>query len=77
VNECEPLNPGQYYACLGAAIAQQTLPLVLPNRSKIAWWCYREAAEVHNNPVGRALHSFPFQLNWSFPVQRIITKLNS
>ena len=38
--------------CLGAAIEDQTLPLILPDRLKVAAWCYREAAEVHTHPEG-------------------------
>ena len=45
-------DPGLFYAGLGAAIRDQTLPFVLPYHEKIAWWCFREAAEVHKHPVG-------------------------
>ena len=45
-------NPGRFYARLGDAIAIQTLALVVPNHEKVTWWCYREAAEIHTNPVG-------------------------
>ena len=45
-------DPGLFYVCLGNAIADQTL--VLPNSYKVAWWCYREAAEVHTHPGGTA-----------------------
>jgi len=45
-------DPGRFYACLGGAIADEELPLVLANPLKVAWWCYREAAEVHANPLG-------------------------
>ena len=31
----------------------QQLPLVHPEHEKVAWWCYREAAEVHKHPVGQ------------------------
>ena len=49
-------NPGLFYAGLGAAISQQTLPLVPPDHAKVAAWCWHEAAEVHMHPVGmRAL----------------------
>jgi hypothetical protein len=58
-------NPGRFYACLGEKIACQTLGVVLPHYSKVALWCYRESAAVHNNPVGRGLHSCAFQLNLS------------
>ena len=42
-------NPGRFYACLGAEVAED---LDLPNRMKIAWCCYREAAEVHKHRTG-------------------------
>ena len=45
-------NPGLFYTSLGDAIEEQTLALDLPNRLKLAWWCFREAAEVHKHPVG-------------------------
>jgi len=46
-------NPGQLYTSLGTAIAQEQDPaLVVPNQLKVAWWCYREAAEVHKHPEG-------------------------
>jgi len=45
-------NPGLFYVTLGAAIAKQSLPLVLPDHLKVAWWCYREAAEVYKHPGG-------------------------
>jgi hypothetical protein len=45
-------NPGRFYTCLGAAIANQSIALVIPNRLKVACWCYREAAEVHAHPAG-------------------------
>ena len=51
-------NPGLFYEFLGVAIAEQTLPLplVLPNRRQVTWWCFREAAEVYAHPGGmRAL----------------------
>jgi len=57
-------DPGRFYAHLGVAIADQRLDERLdqycnqriPDHLKVAWWCYREAAEVHNNPGGmRAL----------------------
>ena len=41
-------NAGLFYASLGDAITQ-TLALVLPNQLKLAWWCHREAAEVHSH----------------------------
>ena len=48
-------NPGLFYASLvGGAIADQTLALVLPNHLKVAWFCYREAAEVHKHLAGIA-----------------------
>ena len=46
-------NPGPFYMGLGEAIAHQKLALVLPNHPKVAWWCCREAAEVHTHR-GRA-----------------------
>jgi len=45
-------DPWLFYTSLGAAIADQTLPLILPDRLKVAAWCYREAAEVHAHPEG-------------------------
>jgi len=45
-------NPGRFYTSSGDAIEEQTLALVLPCRLKVAWWCFREAAEVHEHPVG-------------------------
>ena len=45
-------DPGLFYISLGAAIEAKTLPLVLPNRLKVATSCYRQAAEVHPNPAG-------------------------
>jgi len=45
-------NPGLFYVCLGEAIADQRIALVLPDRLQVAWWCYREAAEVLKHPVG-------------------------
>ena len=46
-------NPGRFYEALGGVIADQTIPLVLPDHLKVAWYCYREAAEVHNNTSTR------------------------
>jgi len=45
-------NPGLFYTNLGDAIEEQTLALVIKDRLKVAWWCFREAAEVHKHPVG-------------------------
>jgi len=45
-------DPGLFYASLGAAIAKRSLAFVLPDHEKVAWWCYREAAEVHEHPGG-------------------------
>jgi TPR repeat protein len=45
-------NPGHFYTCLGAAIADQDITLVLPDHEKVASWCYREAAEVYTHPRG-------------------------
>jgi len=45
-------NPGRFYASLGEAIMARTLPLPLLDHEKVAWWCYREAAEVHMHPGG-------------------------
>jgi TPR repeat protein len=45
-------NPGLFYTCLGAAIMDQRLPFVEPDHEKVAWWCYREAAEVHKHRGG-------------------------
>jgi TPR repeat protein len=45
-------DPGLFYVCLGEAIENQLLPLVIPEHMKVAWWCVREAAEVHNNRDG-------------------------
>jgi TPR repeat protein len=44
-------NPGLFYAVLGEAIADQTFSGIL-NHLQVAAWCYREAAEVHEHPVG-------------------------
>ena len=48
-------DPGLFYAYLGEAVRAQTLALDVPNRVKVGWWCFREAAEVHGQP--RAMHS--------------------
>ena len=53
MNECKPLNPGIFYTRLGGEIAARTR-LVIPNHEKVAWWCYREASEVHTHPEGMA-----------------------
>ena len=45
-------NPGRFYTKLGWVITEQGLARVLPDHLKIAWFCYREAAEVHNNLQG-------------------------
>ena len=45
-------NPGRFYTCLGEAIEDQTLSLVLPDHELVAWFCYREAAEVYRHPTG-------------------------
>jgi len=45
-------NTGLFYAGLGEAIRDQALPFVLLDHEKVAWWCFREAAEVHKHPVG-------------------------
>ena len=45
-------DPGCFYTSMGVAIEDQTLPLVLPDHPKVAWFCYREAAEVHRHPGG-------------------------
>jgi TPR repeat protein len=45
-------NPGLFYAGLGEAIVDQRIAFVVPNHLKVAWWCYREAAEVHQHPGG-------------------------
>jgi len=39
-------------ALLRDAIVNQRTPLVPPDSDKVAWWCYREAAEVHTHPRG-------------------------
>ena len=46
-------HPGRFYVGLGEEIGAQTLPIVLPNHSylKLAWWCFRQAAE-HENATG-------------------------
>jgi len=51
-------DPGLFYTSLGAAIDNQTLPLVLPDRLKVAAWCYRVAAEVHTHPPGGHAQTF-------------------
>ena len=48
-------NPGLFYEFLGLTIVNQTLPALpfeLPNRLKVACFCFREAAEVHKHPGG-------------------------
>jgi hypothetical protein len=48
-------NPGSFYACLGVSIEGQRFasePLVIPSHEKIAWWCFREAAEVYQHAEG-------------------------
>jgi TPR repeat protein len=42
-------DPGLFYASLGAAISAGNL--VIANHVKVAVWCWRQAAEVHNDPV--------------------------
>jgi hypothetical protein len=48
-------DPGLFYLSVGATIAFQTLALDIPNRMKVAWWCFREAAEVYAHPGGITL----------------------
>ena len=48
-------NPGRFYSGLGAAIMDQQLLLGHPDHEKVAWWCSREAAEVHTHPAGMRL----------------------
>jgi TPR repeat protein len=43
-------NPGLFYASIGEAI--ETQKAVVPDHLKVAWFCYREAAEAHNNLIG-------------------------
>jgi len=45
-------NPGNFYVSLGDNIAHQTLAMVHADHFKVAWFCYREAAEVHTYPWG-------------------------
>jgi TPR repeat protein len=45
-------NPGGFYTCLGEVIEDQRLALVHADHLKVAWWCFREAAEVHKHPGG-------------------------
>ena len=46
-------HPGLFYPSLGSSIMDGKLPVVRPeHREKVAWWCYREAAEAHNSPQG-------------------------
>jgi TPR repeat protein len=45
-------DPGLFYASMGSAITAQSFALDLRNRSEVACWCYREAAEVHMRPEG-------------------------
>ena len=46
-------NPGLFFARLGELIAKQMpAALVVTDTLKVAWWCYREAAEVHSHPEG-------------------------
>ena len=53
-------DPGLFYRCLGEAIEDQRLPLVIPSHLKVAWYCYREAGEVHKHPgaMGRLASCF-------------------
>ena len=43
-------NPGRFYDRLGVAVAAQRMRIVIPDHLKVAAWCYRQAAEVYNNP---------------------------
>ena len=45
-------NPGLFYAALGVAIVAQVGGVDIPNHDTVAWRCFREAAEVHEHPVG-------------------------
>jgi TPR repeat protein len=45
-------NPGGFYSCLGAAIADGRRVLGVPEYMQAACWCFREAAEVHKHPEG-------------------------
>jgi hypothetical protein len=46
-------DPGRFYTCLGQEVEARTLDISLPaNHLKIAWGCFREAAEVHKHPRG-------------------------
>jgi len=47
-------NPGLFYTLLGVSIMGLKLPLDIPDHlmMKVAWYCQREAAEVHKHPAG-------------------------
>ena len=48
-------DPGRFYTCLAENIAGSTVQrfdLGFPVYEKVAWWCFREAAVVHQHPVG-------------------------
>jgi hypothetical protein len=45
-------DPGLFYACLGDSIANNDNDSPTPLLPKVAWFCYREAAEVHTHPGG-------------------------
>ena len=58
-------NPGRFYSRLGEMISMTIVPdparettvtarTALFLNPKVAWWCYREAAEVHKHPGGMA-----------------------
>ena len=45
-------KPGFFYRHLGEAITCLVPPFAVPNHLTIAWWFYREAAEVHADAGG-------------------------
>ena len=59
-------DPGIFYTSIGAAIETETL--VVPDHLKVAWFCYREAAEVHKHPTGMGI------LAWRYNTGRGVTE---
>ena len=68
------IHPGLFYCGLGEAVENQMPGFVLPNHLKVACYCYRQAAEVHNNPVGMCKLAALFLLRGVMedPVQAIV-----
>jgi TPR repeat protein len=61
-------NPGRFYVNLGEEVAARPLDLDLPNHMRIAWWCYREAADIHKHPGGMR------KLAWCYNTGRGVTE---